>query len=197
MEKGSLVLVTGGTRSGKSEFAELLTESYDKPVVYIATATVKDAEMEMRVQIHRSRRPGNWRTLEEPLDVSAAIKGYGTNENVVMLDCMTFLITNLMFRQELPEDEVLFKKLEEEILLEISHIVTAAREQGTTLVVVSNESGLGLIPPDRLTRKYQELVGRANQIIAKDADLVYLVVAGLPVEIKKNAQIILNQYRRD
>lgn len=194
--QGEIILVTGGTRSGKSQFAEALVAGLGKPVVYIATALVKDPEMEMRVKIHRARRPASWLNVEEPFNVADAVRREGKPGNVILLDCLTFLLVNLMFRQELPEHEEEFKAEEERMLRQISEIVAAARETGTTLVVVSNESGLGLIPADRLSRKYQEIVGRANQIMAGAADRVYLVIAGIPVEIKEMGNKILNEIGR-
>lgn len=193
MFKGKIVLVTGGVRSGKSRFAEDLTASFGLPVVYIATATVMDSEMEMRVKIHQQRRPESWETVEEPIEVIKAIASKGSPDKVLMIDCLTLWITNLMFRQELPEDEEAFKKIEEEILDMVRRAAETARQINANMVIVSNESGLGLIPPDRLSRKYQEIVGRANETVAKAADEVYLVVSGIPVEIKEMSKKIYDK----
>ena len=195
MSAGKIILVTGGTRSGKSEFAELYCNKLGREVLYIATAAVFDGEMAKRVEKHRVRRPSCWKTIEEQFDVAAVIQGHGEDDRIILLDCLTFLITNHLLREELPEDEEVYQELEKNIINQITALLRAAREKKSTMVVVSNESGLGLIPPDRLSRKYQELVGLANQYVAREADEVYLVMAGLPIEIKGNGVEIIQKIR--
>ncbi len=194
--RGKLIFVTGGVRSGKSSFAERITSQLGAKVTYVATAQAFDEEMEHRIELHRSRRPADWLTVEEPLNAAGVITEYGSKSDVIMLDCLTMLLSNLMFAEEQRtgrtlEDE--FKKgsrknfqqdFQKRILDEIGAVARAAREAPAHVVVVSNEVGLTLVSDNYLGRQYQELVGLANQIAAGQADEVYLVVAGYPLELK-------------
>lgn len=183
--RGKLVFVTGGVRSGKSAFAEQVTAQLGPSVTYVATAEALDEEMKLRIELHRQRRPDNWTTVEEPLDVTAVIREYGSKCDVIMLDCLTVLISNLMFAREQAAGQELQKELQNEIIGEIDTLARAAREAGAHVVIVSNEVGMTLVSDNFLGRQYQELVGRANQIVAGLADEAYMVVAGCPIELKR------------
>lgn len=182
------MLVLGGARSGKSSFAEqIVTSLGGADVTYVATAQVKDQEMERRVAEHRSSRPEAWATIEEPKNVSQALADL-PKDSVVLLDCLTVLVSNLLLQEEeLTADDYDFAAAdrEQEIREEIQRIIARAEENNLSLVVVSNEVGKGLVPPYKAGRVYRDIVGRANKLVAEKADEVYITYAGLPVEIKE------------
>ena len=182
---GKLVFVTGGIRSGKSEFAEDITSGLGKNIVYLATAQVHDEEMSQRINLHRIRRPENWTTVEEPVNVANAISEHGYRCDAILLDCLTMLISNLMFSFVQSKGLEYQKEWQPEILQEIAVLATKAKEVKANVVIVSNEVGMTLVSDNYLGRQYQELVGKANQIIAGMADQAYLVVAGYPIDLKK------------
>ncbi len=182
---GKLIFVTGGIRSGKSAFAEEITFRLGEKVTYLATAQVLDEEMRFRIEQHRERRPDSWITLEEPINVTEAIIKQGKKCEVIMLDCLTIFISNLMIYEEQRIGKVTQKEMRNGILGEISNLAKAAKKAAAHVVIVSNEVGLTLVSDNYLGRMYQELVGAANQIVAGLADEAYLVVAGHPIDLKK------------
>ncbi len=182
--RGKLVFVTGGIRSGKSTFAEKITSELGEKIVYIATAEALDEEMRHRIALHRARRPDTWTTVEEPVKVTGEIINHGSKCDVIMLDCLTVLLSNLMFEKEKEKGKEFQKEFQAEILEEIRSLAEAAKEAEAHVVIVSNEVGMTLVSDNFLGRQYQELVGRANQIIAGLADEAYLVVAGYPIDLK-------------
>lgn len=177
-----LVLVLGGVRSGKSHFAEKLAMRYaaGKPVVYLATGEAMDEEMAERIARHRAERPEHWVTVESPLYIADAIQNAPVTP-VVLLDCLTLLTSNWLLSDEKSDQEAALKA-ELERLLE--HLACAK----SCLVVVSNEVGMGIVPAYALGRRYRDMIGRLNQWLAGQADLVYLMVAGLPIEITALAE---------
>lgn len=182
--QGKTIFITGGIRSGKSTYAENIASGLGSDVTYIATAQAYDEEMKHRIYLHRQRRPGSWKTVEEPLNVTDVIKKYGSQTDVIMLDCLTMLISNLMF--QFPETEKgLSVEYQDKIIDEVRLVVKASKEAAAHVVIVSNEVGLTLVSDNRLGRVYQEIVGCANQVVASQADEAYLVVSGLPVTLKK------------
>lgn len=184
-KRGRLIFVTGGIRSGKSAYAEQVTAELGRSVTYVATAEALDDEMRLRIELHRQRRPGNWTTVEEPLDVTAVIREYAGKCDVIMLDCLTVLISNLMFAREQAAGHGFQKEMQDGIIVEIAALARAARDAEAHVVIVSNEVGMTLVSENFLGRQYQELVGRANQIMAGSADEAYMVVAGCPIELKR------------
>lgn len=183
-KRGKLVFVTGGIRSGKSAFAERITSELGQTITYVATAEALDDEMKLRIELHRQRRPDNWVTVEEPLKVTAVLKEYGSKCDVIMLDCLTILTSNLMFAREQAAGQEFKKEMQNEIIEEIEALARAARDAEAHVVIVSNEVGMTLVSDNFLGRQYQELVGRANQIVAGLADEAYLVAAGYPIALK-------------
>lgn len=186
--QGKLIFVTGGIRSGKSSFAEHLVSQLGTVVTYIATAQAFDEEMERRIYLHRERRPGTWTTVEEPLNITSVITEYGSKSEVIMLDCLTMLISNLMFKS-CGTDDVFDSKCQDDIIGEIALLTEAAKKAPATVVIVSNEVGMTLVSDNYLGRQYQELVGRANQVVAGRADEAYLVACGYGIDLKKERSI--------
>lgn len=170
-----LTLFTGGARSGKSARAEQYAAHLGRPVLYLATAEARDDEMRARIAAHQSRRPAEWTTREEPLAVATALRSAATGATV-LLDCLSLLISNLLLANEADPDLA--------IVAEVDALLHVARERDLNLIVVTNEVGLGIVPAYPLGRIYRDLLGRANQQVAAAADEVYLVVCGIPVELK-------------
>ncbi len=168
---GKSVLVLGGARSGKSGFAEQLGDALPGPHIYIATAQAFDDEMTRRIARHRADRAGHWQTIECPLALPEAILEYGAEERVILVDCLTLWLSNLILAD---------------------HDIAAARRslagllpavQGT-LLLVSNEVGQGIVPDNALARQFRDEAGWLNQALARAADEVWFVTAGLPQRLK-------------
>ncbi len=176
-----ITLVLGGARSGKSSFAERLAAKYGPRVLYIATATVDDDEMRCRVAEHRARRPVEWETVEESLFVSTAMEKKGAGRDAVILDCLGFLVSNLLMDSEGAAET---EGIEGAAIREVEALIRCARSAGTPLIVVSNEVGMGVVPEYPLGRSFRDALGRANQVLAEAAHEVYLLVAGIPMRIK-------------
>ena len=167
-----LTLVLGGARAGKSTYAQELAASGNR-VLFVATAEAGDEQMEERIEAHRATRPAEWDTLEEPLDLVGALAGVAGRYDTVLLDCLTLWVSNLLLR----EGEV-------DVPGELKGLLAAYEEGTASWIVVSNEVGLGVVPPRELGRLYADELGRANQIIAAAADDVYFMAAGLPLNLK-------------
>ena len=178
---GQLILVLGGARSGKSGFAQRLAqERGGKAVAYVATAEARDEEMAARIALHRVSRPATWQTVEAPRAVSATILDQARMARVVLLDCLTMLVSNLLLDAEDPFAE----GVEARVMAEVEALVDCAGTLDGDLIIVSNEVGMGLVPPYPLGRAYRDVAGRANQYLARAADEVYFLVAGLPMTLK-------------
>ena len=184
-----LILILGGARSGKSAYGETLAAQLarDAPVLYIATATPSDDEMRRRIARHQAGRPPHWQTIEEPLNPATALQT--TTSRVALLDCVTLLVANLLLERASHDgdaDEALFasEAAEERVNRAITALLDAWRASATTLILISNEVGMGVIPPYPLGRAYRDCLGRLNARLAAEADTVLLMVAGLPVELK-------------
>lgn len=169
-EAGSLTLVLGGARSGKSRHAETLVESLAAPWTYVATAQAFDEEMEERIGHHRLRRRDGWETVEAPLDPGLALAAAPPGRPL-LLDCLTLWLTNVM----LAGDDV------EEASRRLADLL--GRPHGPWFVV-SNEVGLGIVPDNALSRQFRDAAGRLNQMVAQKADSVIFMVAGLPMKVK-------------
>lgn len=186
---GKMILVTGGARSGKSTFAEELVRSCGENILYIATSIPFDEEMKLRIQKHREQRPAHWETLEGYKGLDAGVSSRVDGKDAVMLDCITIMITNLMFEQPIDWDHLpagAMTTMEEAVHEEMEKLLTAVRNCPVPFVVVTNEIGMGIVPDNVLSRLFRDIAGRMNQMLAKAADEVYLCVAGIPVKIKGN-----------
>jgi len=172
-----VTLVLGGGRSGKSRYAESLAQATCREAarrVYLATAEPCDEEMRRRIAAHRREREARFVTLEEPLRLAAALKRLPSVTRVVLLECVTVWLGNLLFH--LPQ--------EAGRAAEVAALLDLLEAPPCDLVLVSNEIGLGIVPADPQTREFRDLAGRLNQDLAARADRVVLVVAGIPVRVK-------------
>lgn len=193
------ILVLGGASSGKSCFAEKLAKRLGKNVLYLATGVITDPEMATKVARHRKRRPAHWQTVEAPLTAAEAIAEVfaerpplategepgpaspeaaarlGEGIDVILLDGLTFYVSNLLFSLELPRRTILSR---------VKELAKKAGQIPAHVIIVSDEVGLGPVPATELGRSFRDLLGEANQILARAAGEVYLVLAGLPKRLK-------------
>ncbi len=171
-----MIFITGGARSGKSQLAVQLAKKLGGKVAFIATARAGDVEMAQRILLHKKARPKEWSTIEEPIDVVSAIAS-ADDCHVVIVDCLTLLLSNLMFEDDGSSET-------DAILGEIEGLAKVCSNFSGTVMVVSNEVGMGIVPENELARRFRDLAGRANQIMADYADEVYVCFSGIPVQIK-------------
>ena len=187
---GRVVLVTGGARSGKSAFAETLAARRGERVVYVATATAGDTEMADRIAHHRARRPASWRTVEAPLEIVTGLAAVDAGIEAVLVDCLAVWAANRLLALGEPAEDGWWDRvgaLERVLTEELDRVVTTGLASPWELVLVTNEVGFGVVPPTELGRAYRDLLGRLNQAVAARADAVFLVVAGLAIEVKQLA----------
>lgn len=179
-----LILITGGARSGKSDYAQLRAEAIAGEHFFVASCPVVDSEMDERIQRHKQDRAnGKWKTIEEELDLSGVMNRLPTG-SVCLVDCLTLWVNNLMYQAELSEKE--FGENEMQVQAEL--FLQSAQTFTGTLFCVSNEVGLGVVPDNLLARKYRDCVGRCNRLIAAAADEVILVSCGLPLFLKQSTE---------
>lgn len=167
---GKSILITGGARSGKSKFAEDLAMSLGQNAVYIATAQAFDGEMSARIDAHKSRRGNRWSLVEEPLQLTDALRksdGHGPR----LVDCLTLWLSNLMLA-------------ELDWQAATNDVVQLLTQQETPVLFVTNEVGAGIVPDNALARDFRDAAGTMNQRIAAAVDDVHLVVAGIPMKVK-------------
>lgn len=169
---GGHVLVLGGARSGKTGFAERMAMHAGEKPLYLATAQALDAEMLERVRLHQQQRHKRFATLEEPLELTTALKAAGRTHDVILVDCLTLWITNLLGANRNVADAV-------DDLAAALPAIEAAR-----VIFVSNEVGLGIVPDNPLARTFRDLAGAAHQRLAEICTEVHFVVAGLPMTLK-------------
>ncbi|RLA23634.1 MAG: bifunctional adenosylcobinamide kinase/adenosylcobinamide-phosphate guanylyltransferase [Gammaproteobacteria bacterium] len=171
-------LILGGARSGKSHYAEQLAQASNKQVIYIATGTAADEEMQERIDKHQTERPRYWETIEEPVLIADVLKQYADSNNYLLVDCLTLWLSNILFdaHGDYQEDTFLQQK---QALLDI-----LPRLQ-TDISFVSNEVGSGVVPMDKMSRRFVDEAGRLHQQLAKICSHVTLVTAGLPLALKQ------------
>jgi len=181
--KGKIILVTGGARSGKSLFAEQYAIAQGGSKAYIATAQIYDQEMASRVAVHRGRRADDWQTFEAPYDAHQTIEQAAQKATIILFDCLTLYISNLLLAPNMADQS----EKNQYIMTQIDKLLNSARASQVTVLFVTNEVGMGIVPDNALARQYRDIAGLVNQKVAASADEVYLVVSGLAVEIKKMA----------
>jgi adenosylcobinamide kinase/adenosylcobinamide-phosphate guanylyltransferase len=183
LRENNLIFILGGARSGKSQFAENWAWAHGSHVLYVATAQAQDDDMQARIAHHRAQRPAQWHTLEAPRQTAQAVTRHlkTATYDTILVDCVTILAANILLG--LPED-CSQQQVNEAIIDEINALMTTIEQSTATWLVISNEVGLGVVPPTVLGRHYRDALGRANQRIAKAADRVILMIAGLPWKLK-------------
>jgi adenosylcobinamide kinase/adenosylcobinamide-phosphate guanylyltransferase len=164
-----ITLVLGGARSGKSRFAEELIESTEQSALYLATAEPGDDEMRTRIAAHRARRGTRWTTVEEPLELVNILLAEATRP--VLIDCLTLWLSNLLGAKR-------------DIGFEIERLLSVLPKAQTPVVMVANEVGLGIVPDNRMAREFRDHAGRLNQSVARRAQRVIFMAAGLPLALK-------------
>jgi adenosylcobinamide kinase/adenosylcobinamide-phosphate guanylyltransferase len=180
-----LILILGGARSGKSAYAQRLArELGGDAVLVVATAAAGDEEMAQRIARHQQSRPPRWRTLERPSRIGAALHAELGEASVVLVDCLTLLVSNVMLA---PDVAAAAEVAVAAVQAEIEALLQVCRRSTATFIIVSNEVGLGLVPDTPFGRLYRDLLGQANQTLAAQARTIYLMVAGLAVDVKRLA----------
>ncbi|MDD2115977.1 bifunctional adenosylcobinamide kinase/adenosylcobinamide-phosphate guanylyltransferase [Pseudomonas asiatica] len=168
-----LNLILGGARSGKSRLAEQLASASGLPVTYIATSQPLDGEMNERVLLHRQRRPDDWGLIEEPLALAAVLRAEAAEGRCLLVDCLTLWLTNLLMLED-----------DQRLAEERDALLVCLEQLPGTVILVSNETGLGVVPMGELTRRYVDLAGWLHQAVAERCQRVVLTVAGLPLMLK-------------
>ncbi len=170
-----MIYITGGARSGKSSYAQQLVEQHQGDLLYIAPARVEGDEMATRIELHRQARGERWQLLEEQLWLAERLPDAAAGKGALLLDCVTLWVTNLFFH---------FDEQSGPVLAEVDRLIELAWQLDEPLYLVSNELGSGIVPENRLARKFRDLAGIVNQRLAAAADEAWLVVSGLPVKLK-------------
>ncbi len=176
--KSKLILCSGGARSGKSEFAEKLALSLKGEKAYIATARIYDEEVQTRVNQHKARRGEEWKNYEIPLHISASFADLAKDSDILLLDCLTMYVMNYMMDCESDEVESILINEMNNLFEILMHI------ENKTLICVTNEIGLGIVPEDALSRRFRDLAGLINRMVANQATEVFFTVSGITIEIK-------------
>ena len=179
--QGSVTLVLGGARTGKSRYAQQLAEQ-SRHVVFVATAKASDAEMRAKIERHREDRPQEWLTIEEPLDLPKVLAEHELKCEVIVVDCLTIFAATLL-EVEGEDSDAMERRVEA--------LCEALRRAQCSVVVVSNEVGSGVVPEYAVGCRYRDLLGEINQKIARIADDVVLMVAGLPLALKGHVEVTL------
>ena len=180
----TIILITGGGRSGKSSYALGRAEKLPGARAFVATCPPLDDEMRERIKKHRLARSKTlWETIEETLDVAGALKN-NARQDVFLVDCLTLWVNNLMYRAQREGSE----ETEEMIADRCRELIAACGELSGTIFFVTNEVGMGIVPDNAASRRYRDLVGRCNQLMAEAADEVVLISCGLPLTLKQRNQ---------
>jgi len=169
-----VIFITGGCRSGKSRYALDYANRHFSKKLYLATGEVLDQEMAQRVENHKKMRGPEWQTVEEPLEVVEKVRRYGDEAEVVLLDCITLWLSNLLLKWD--DDS--------KVTGEVDRLIETLKKSQASFLIVSNEVGMGIVPADPLSRRFRDLSGTANQRIAEVADTLILMVSGLPIFLK-------------
>lgn len=170
-------MILGGARSGKSHLAEVHAKASQKPVIYIATAQALDEEMQSRIQHHQLQRPANWLIIEEPLYLAECLTAIDRENQVILLDCLTLWMSNLLLNPSV--------EMQEEQCQKFLDVLPTLQSD---LIIVSNETGLGVVPMGQITRRFVDETGRLHQQVGQVADSVLFCVAGFPMVLKGEKQ---------
>ncbi|MDP2799153.1 MAG: bifunctional adenosylcobinamide kinase/adenosylcobinamide-phosphate guanylyltransferase [Deltaproteobacteria bacterium] len=168
------ILVTGGCRSGKSRFALDYANRHFTNRLYLATGQALDEEMKERIKEHQRQRGQDWRTVEEPLNIAGVIEQEAAKAGVILIDCVTLWVSNMLLR-DMPEEEIMHS---------VGALAEKIHKPLCSFILVTNEVGAGIVPENRLARRFRDLVGMVNQKLAACADEVYWLVSGIPIKIK-------------
>ena len=179
--QGSVTLVLGGARSGKSRYAQQLAEQ-SRHVLFVATAQASDEEMRLKIERHRKDRPKEWRTIEEALDLPKVLAENAVGTDVILIDCLTIFAANLLEVEREHNDR---------IEVRVEAFCEALRTAQCNVVLVSNEVGSGVVPEYAVGCRFRDLLGEINQKVARVADDVVLMVAGLPLALKGHVEVML------
>lgn len=179
-----LVMVTGGSRSGKSEFAEKYVLHYAPKCDYIATSEILDEEMAERVRLHQARRDSRWVNHESPYEAHQTFATLGEETGAVLFDCLTMYMCNLFYGKDAPSYDLPFLERCDYVFKQIDLMLEAAKACGKIVVFVTNEVGSGIVPDNQMAREYRDLAGWVNQRVAEACDKVFLCVAGQAVDVK-------------
>jgi adenosylcobinamide kinase / adenosylcobinamide-phosphate guanylyltransferase len=182
MKKTTLIL--GGARSGKSRLAQD-TAAAAKSVLFVATASAGDESMRRRIEKHQAERPALWHTLEAGLHIGDQINAAYQNEEMILIDCITLLVSNILCQYSDDQFALLSEAaLEKQVIEEIQELIECMENLPVSFIIVSNEVGLDIVPDNRLGRLYRDFLGRANQMLARHADEVFFMIAGIPLRVK-------------
>ena len=165
-------LILGGARSGKSKYAQQLAEQTGQAVVYIATAAPGDDEMRLRIEQHQQDRPASWQLIEEPLDLVSVLESYHQDKVCLLVDCLTLWLSNQLIKDA------------SKVAAAIDALVETVNRLELTLIMVSNEVGMGIVPMGEISRQFVDESGRMHQKLAQVCDQVVMVIAGLPQQLK-------------
>mgnify|MGYP006301338997 CR=1 FL=1 len=182
-----IILVTGGARSGKSSYGESMLKKLNGKKGYIATAVAFDQGMKDRIRKHKAMRPDDWETFELNYNISKHIEKISNRCDSIILDCITVFISNIFYKENINWDKITNEEidiLEQKIDNEIELIISKVRKHNINMVIVTNEIGSGIVPANKHTRVYRDIVGRINQKLAKLSDKAYACISGIPIELK-------------
>jgi len=186
-----IIVFTGGARSGKSTQAEqYINASKSEKITYIATAKNTDKEMSKRIRIHKERRPHTWMTIEAYKDLDNILRLNAFNSEIYLLDCLTNMISNVMFEYSGYDNEKKYntEDVEYAIKREVNKLIQFTRKHNKTLVVVTNEVGDSIVPIYPLSRLFRDIAGRINQYIVEQSDASYLVICGRVIQLKPSSE---------
>jgi adenosylcobinamide kinase/adenosylcobinamide-phosphate guanylyltransferase len=185
---GRCVLILGGARSGKSSLAQTMARQHGQKVLFVATGAPLDDEMALRIEEHKRQRPHGWRTLEATTDVARKVMAELHDAEVVVVDCITLLVSNILLGGRGPDsegpDELDRAAAEDRVTAEVEGLIDCLSTGEAVFIIVSNEVGMGLVPVYKSGRDYRDLLGKANQLLARHASEVYFMVSGIPVKIR-------------
>ena len=183
--KSQIILCSGGARSGKSEFAERLALATEGRKAYVATGQAFDDEMVDRIKKHQERRGEIWNNFEVPLHLADEWENISQSADVILIDCLTMFTTNHMMAYGSIRGQEDANRLEQTILSELDTLLDSIQScEGKTVIFVTNEIGLGIVPDNKLARYFRDIAGRVNRAVASVADKLYLTISGVTIELK-------------